>query len=64
MIDRIRSLNETLFPDVVRLRRTIHQNPELAFEEVETARLVIGDAESRSAWTSRPAWRRRAWWRR
>ena len=40
MIDRITALNDQLFDDVVTVRRTLHQNPELAYEELETARLV------------------------
>ena len=40
MIDQIKALNDEIFEDVVRLRRAIHRNPELAFEEYETARLV------------------------
>jgi hippurate hydrolase len=45
MRDRIRQLNEDLFDEIVRLRRTIHQNPELAFEEEETGRLVMSSLE-------------------
>ncbi len=40
MIDTIKALNDEIFEDVVRLRRAIHRNPELALEEHETARLV------------------------
>lgn len=41
MLNEVRSLADAVFPEVVRLRRTIHACPELAFEEVETARLVV-----------------------
>ncbi|SHK79486.1 M20 metallopeptidase family protein [Rhodothermus profundi] len=40
MLREIQALSETFFPEVVRLRRILHANPELAFEEYETARLV------------------------
>ncbi len=37
---RIQALNADLFGEIVALRRRIHRNPELAFEEHETAALV------------------------
>ena len=40
MLLKIRALNETHFGWIVSLRRTIHQNPELSFQENETAEFV------------------------
>ncbi len=38
--------SELIFPRMVELRRTIHRHPELAFEEVETAKLIMEELES------------------
>lgn len=42
---RINQLAEKYFDEVVRLRRIIHSNPEIAFEEFETAKLVAETLE-------------------
>ena len=43
--DRIKQLADKYYEDVVTLRRTIHANPELAFEENETSALVANTLE-------------------
>ncbi len=40
MVNQIKAAAEQVFPIVAQIRRTIHRNPELAFEEYETARLI------------------------
>src|SRR5581483_6218534 len=42
---RISALAEKYYPEMVRLRRTIHANPELAFEEYATSSLVAETLE-------------------
>jgi len=37
--------SEAVFPRMVELRRAIHRRPELAFEEVETAKVIMGELE-------------------
>ena len=37
--------SDAVFPRMVELRRTIHRRPELAFEEVETANVIMGELE-------------------
>jgi amidohydrolase len=43
--EKIKHLADKYFDEVVTLRRTIHANPELAFEELETSNLVAKTLE-------------------
>lgn len=43
MTDKILSLSKRFLPDIIRIRRRLHQHPELAFEEVETGRLLASE---------------------
>ena len=43
MIDRIKTLSAKYFPKVIELRRQIHANPELSWEEYHTSKLVADE---------------------
>ena len=43
MIERIKTLSAKYFPRVIELRRQIHANPELSWEEYQTSKLVAGE---------------------
>lgn len=45
---KIKSLSESIFPEIVQLRRELHMYPELAFEEYNTARIISGFLEKNS----------------
>lgn len=40
--NKVRSLSEQYLDDVIRIRRHIHANPELSFEEYNTSRFIAG----------------------
>lgn len=43
MIDRIKALSKKYFPRVIELRRQIHANPELSWEEFQTSEMVADE---------------------
>ncbi len=46
MLEKIKSLSREYFPDTVKTRRHIHQNPELSFEEKKTAVFIAAELRS------------------
>jgi len=46
LIDKIKSLSEKLHPEVVQWRRHLHANPELSYEEINTAKFVATQLKS------------------
>lgn len=46
MIEQIKSLSKSFLPSIIGIRRHIHANPELSFEEEETSRYIIEHLKS------------------
>lgn len=45
MKEKVKALAETYFEDTVKVRRHIHANPELSFQEVETGKYIASQLE-------------------
>jgi hypothetical protein len=45
MTDRILSISRKSFSDVVKLRRELHRYPELAFQEIDTGKIIAHELE-------------------
>lgn len=43
MTDKILSLSKKILPDVIKIRRALHERPELAFEEVATGKFIASE---------------------
>lgn len=43
MTDEILSLSRKILPDIIKIRRILHQHPELAFEEIETGKIIAAE---------------------
>ena len=46
MEDKIRQLSKDYLEEIIAIRRHIHQNPELSFEEFETSRFLKNKLDS------------------
>ena len=55
--DQLKSDIDELVPDLIAMRRDLHEHPELAFEELRTSGIVAQRLRSRPA-----AWRREQTW--